>query len=344
MSTLTTNFSFVKPDVAELFNIATFNTNFDLADAAIASRLASNGNGSSLTIGFVQAGARANLVSGESLAVTMGKLMKWYADLHAVAFSGDYTALSNKPTTLASFTADSTHRVVTDVQISAWDSKLAATLKGAVNGLAELDSSGRVPSAQLPAYVDDVVEYATFSVLPATGEVSKIYVIVNTNLTYRWSGSAYVEISASLALGETSSTAYRGDRGKIAYDYTNSISSFLTNLGVGSGITVAFAQAGARANLVSGESLATVFGKLMKWYSDLHAVAFSGDYNALSNKPTTLAASGVTAGTLGGQVVANATAVETTTTAQVRNLRADTVDLTAGVSSLNTGELYAVYE
>ena len=81
---------------------------------------------------------------------------------------------------------------------------------------------GIVPSSQLPAYVDDVLEYAAQANFPATGESGKIYVAQDTNRTYRWSGTAYVEISASLALGETSSTAYRGDRGKIAYDHSQS--------------------------------------------------------------------------------------------------------------------------
>ena len=62
-----------------------------------------------------------------------------------------------------------------------------------------------------------------------TGETGKIYVDLSTNKTYRWSGSAFVEISASLALGETSSTAYRGDRGKIAYDHANSKGSAFSN-------------------------------------------------------------------------------------------------------------------
>ena len=97
---------------------------------------------------------------------------------------------------------------------------LTTDLKGANNGVAELDSSGKVPSSQLPSYVDDVVDYATLSAFPVTGESGKIYVALDTNLTYRWSGSVYVEISPSLALGETSASAYRGDRGKIAYDHS----------------------------------------------------------------------------------------------------------------------------
>jgi methylphosphotriester-DNA--protein-cysteine methyltransferase len=72
-----------------------------------------------------------------------------------------------------------------------------AASKGQANGVASLDVDGKVPSAQLPSYVDDVVEYADFASFPATGETSKIYVDKATNRTYRWSGSIYVEISAS---------------------------------------------------------------------------------------------------------------------------------------------------
>lgn len=97
---------------------------------------------------------------------------------------------------------------------------IPASQKGAESGVAELDSSGKVPSAQLPSYVDDVVEFASRDSFPATGEDGKIYIAEDTNLTYRWSGTQYVEISPSLALGETSSTAYRGDRGKTAYDHS----------------------------------------------------------------------------------------------------------------------------
>ena len=97
--------------------------------------------------------------------------------------------------------------------------------KGAPNGLASLNESGIIPSAQLPSYVDDVIEVDTFSNLPGTGESGKIYIVRDTNLTYRWSGTAYVEISKSLALGETSSTAYPGDKGKATTDKLNKTSN-----------------------------------------------------------------------------------------------------------------------
>lgn len=97
---------------------------------------------------------------------------------------------------------------------------LAASLKGAANGVAELGADGRVPTGQLPSYVDDVLEFASFAALPGTGETGKIYITQDNNKTWRWSGTAYAEISASLALGETLATAYRGDRGKTAYDHS----------------------------------------------------------------------------------------------------------------------------
>lgn len=88
--------------------------------------------------------------------------------------------------------------------------------------------NGKIPSAQLPSYVDDVVEGVydsenkTFANKNGViePESDKIYLDTNTNKTYRWSGTTYVSISSDLALGETEGSAYRGDRGKIAYDHT----------------------------------------------------------------------------------------------------------------------------
>lgn len=101
--------------------------------------------------------------------------------------------------------------------------------KGAPNGLASLNESGVIPSTQLPSYVDDVVEVAAFSNLPSKGESGKIYIVTSTNIQYRWSGTAYVQISKSIALGETSSTAYPGDKGKATTDVVNSLSDTLVN-------------------------------------------------------------------------------------------------------------------
>lgn len=84
---------------------------------------------------------------------------------------------------------------------------------GRPNGIATLNENGVVPASQLPSYVDDVLEYSSLSTLPTEGSTGIIYVTLDDNKTYRWSGSTYVEISKSLGLGETASTAFPGNRG-----------------------------------------------------------------------------------------------------------------------------------
>lgn len=90
--------------------------------------------------------------------------------------------------------------------------------KGVANGIASLNENGKIPESQLPSYVDDVLEFENLAAFPTVGESGKIYVAIDTNLTYRWSGSTYVEISPSIALGETESTAYAGNKGKALAD------------------------------------------------------------------------------------------------------------------------------
>lgn len=158
---------------------------------------------------------------------------------------------------------------------------IPTTQKGVVNGVAELDATGKVPSNQLPSYVDDVVDgyyydsthfyeqkvvnayyntldgkfyedsgyttiivpvvgyiykdintsntytwdtstlsYITATPTSITGESGVIYISVDTDIQYRWTGSAFAALGGALQLGETSSTAYRGDRGKTAYDHS----------------------------------------------------------------------------------------------------------------------------
>ena len=95
---------------------------------------------------------------------------------------------------------------------------IAATEKAANNGVATLGADGKVPASQLPSFVDDVIEAANFAALPETGEAGKIYVTLDDNKTYRWGGTAYAEVSASIALGETQGTAYEGSKGKALKD------------------------------------------------------------------------------------------------------------------------------
>lgn len=165
---------------------------------------------------YTQASTLLNLVSGEKLSVSLGKVMKAIADL--------ISHIGNK----------SNPHGVTKAQVGLSnvtnDSQVKRSEMGKASGVATLDTSGRVPSSQLPSYVDDVLSYANKSSFPSTGETGKIYVDTATNKTYRWSGSAYVEISASLALGETSSTAYAGDKGKSTADKVNAIMAGTTKV------------------------------------------------------------------------------------------------------------------
>lgn len=112
------------------------------------------------------------------------------------------------------------------------NNKIESSDKGTAGGVAELDSNGHVPASQLPSSVDDIVEGYYYdgkfyeedtheTEIPA--EAGKIYIDLASNNTYRWGGSVYVEISPSLSLGETSTTAYRGDRGKTAYDHATEV-------------------------------------------------------------------------------------------------------------------------
>lgn len=81
---------------------------------------------------------------------------------------------------------------------------------------------GLIPSSYLPSYVDDVLE-GTLSTFPRPGERGKIYVDTNTNLTYRWTGTQYIEISKSIGLGNTAGSAYPGDKGKELEDKLGNI-------------------------------------------------------------------------------------------------------------------------
>lgn len=103
--------------------------------------------------------------------------------------------------------------------------------KGANGGVASLNGEGKVPAAQLPSYVDDVREYASKDKFPSTGEAGVIYIALDTNKTYRWGATTYVEISPSLALGETADTAYAGNKGKANADAIKELQTTKLNIG-----------------------------------------------------------------------------------------------------------------
>lgn len=205
-------------------------------------------------------------VSTEYLPSQMG------AAVRSISGGGttDYSELSNKPqinsvelsgnksssdlglqdalTFDASPTSGSTHPVTSGGVYTALSSKVNTSAVGSASGVAELDENGHVPSSQLPSYVDDVVEgyynestdkfYEDSSyTTEIAGEAGKIYITLDTNLSYRWSGTGFVVISPSLALGETSSTAYRGDRGATAYSTSQTNASAISGINTALGST-----------------------------------------------------------------------------------------------------------
>ncbi len=101
--------------------------------------------------------------------------------------------------------------------------------KGVNGGVATIGADGKIPSSQLPSYVDDVLEYDKLASFPETGESGKIYTAIDTGKIYRWSGSTYTEISSSLSLGETSSTAYSGASGKQNRTDITTLQGYFTN-------------------------------------------------------------------------------------------------------------------
>ena len=103
---LTTLFRLRKPDGTDPVNIEDFNDNFDVIDEELGKRLESTGAASDMTVAFEQASTRTNLKTGEKISASFGKIMKWFADLKTVAFSGSYSDLSNKPTIPSGAAAD----------------------------------------------------------------------------------------------------------------------------------------------------------------------------------------------------------------------------------------------
>lgn len=161
-----------------------------------------------------------------------------------------------------------------------------STLKGAASGVAELDANGKVPTSQLPSYVDDVIEGYLYNddfyaedthTTSITGETGKIYVDLATNTTYRWSGTAFVAIPEGIALGETSSTAYAGNKGKANADNIAAIQELIPSSATTSNL------------LATASDIPDVTDK-----ADLVASATSGDLASLDSNGN-LADSGIAA-------------------------------------------------
>ncbi len=111
--------------------------------------------------------------------------------------------VANKSTNTSLGTSDvlyPTQKAVKSYVDTGLSSKISSTEKGVANGVAPLNSLTKIDATYLPSYVDDIEEYANLAAFPLTGETGKLYVALNTNLVYRWTGSVYVEISPSAAI------------------------------------------------------------------------------------------------------------------------------------------------
>lgn len=120
-------------------------------------------------------------------------------------------------------------KTTADTTASNLSNYIPTTQKGSASGVVPLNSQGLIDSTYLPSYVDDVIEGYYYNskfysdsahTTEITGESGKIYVDLSSEKTYRWSGSVFTVISETISLGETSTTAFRGDQGKIAYDHS----------------------------------------------------------------------------------------------------------------------------
>lgn len=137
--------------------------------------------------------------------------------------------VSGKPTT---FTPSSHNHSAENITSGTLSLDRIPNVNDKVTAVAASKITGTIDASHLPSYVDDVVEgYYSSSKFYTTkgsdgtysneiaGEAGKIYTDLNTNKIYRWSGSTFVVISDTITLGETSATAYRGDRGAAAYTH-----------------------------------------------------------------------------------------------------------------------------
>lgn len=188
----------------------------------------SGGHGYQLAFGYEKTGHPRLALRGSDLSATSWN--SWYkvytsddkptlSELGAAAASHSHTKSQ-----ITDFAHTHDDRYYTESEIDTkLSGKAASSHKHAAADITSVNASaitGTIAAANLPSYVDDVLEYAGTSKFPSTGEAGKIYTDTTTNKIYRWGGSSYVVISDTIALGETNSTAYRGDRGKTAYNHS----------------------------------------------------------------------------------------------------------------------------
>lgn len=241
-------------NVNQVVNVSTYEelqlecTNFDAVSDSIKLYAASfnEAGGSAIDSIGVPSGdditnfTEFNFESSDSTISISGDNLTKTIDLTAVTSNLSYTPSDSSdwspvPTLLTEAVdqlADRTSESETDIVVL-YGTKIDISEKGAANGVAPLNSASQIDSIYLPSFVDDVVEYADFSSFPPVGETSKIYVALDTNLTYRWSGSTYVEISESKVLSVNSQVGVvvldKADIGLDQIDNTSDLDKPISN-------------------------------------------------------------------------------------------------------------------
>lgn len=153
-----------------------------------------------------------------------------------------------------------------NITVNAVDStpRIAVSEKGVANGVATLDTNGLVPASQLPSFVDDVLEAANFAALPVTGNAGKIYLTLDNNKVYRWTGTVYLEIPSGVGTADTAvalatprNIAATGDISwQVTFDGTSNVTAAATL--ANSGITAgehAVATYDAKGRATAGRAL-----------------------------------------------------------------------------------------
>lgn len=203
-----------------------------------------------------------------------------------------FASLTSKPTTVSGYGITD---AVTTAQI------------GVANGVAGLDGTGKVPSSQLPSFVDDVLEYSTLSGFPATGSTGIIYVDQSTNKIYRWSGSSYIEISPTAGNADTATKLATARTISLTSDVTGSVSfdgsanvsitTTLSNSGVTAG-TYTSVTVNAKGRVTAGTNPTTLVGfgitdAYTKTEVDSLVASGGADWANITSIPTTLTGYGV---------------------------------------------------
>ena len=172
--------------------------------------------------------------------------------------------------------------------------KESSVNKGAANGYAPLGVDSKVPAINLPSYVDDVIESANLAALPATGEVGKIYVTLDNNKIFRWSGSVYIEISPTVGNADTATKLSTARTIAATGDATYSV-SFDGSANVTAAITLA--NSGVTAGTVNSTATAVTpitFDAKGRATAVGTAVTITPAFSSLTSVPTTIAGYGIT--------------------------------------------------